>query len=222
MLTEQGVVDSFRQQFLAFCVEREILKFGEFATKAGRISPYFFNAGLVNDGMALAALGQFYVKAIDAAGIAFDMLFGPAYKGIALAAAVAMAYADQNRVCPFAFNRKEAKAHGEGGNLIGAPLQGKVLIVDDVISAGTSVRESVALIRSAGAEPCAVAIALDRCERGSGEFSATQEVARDYGIPVVSIARLDDLMAYMERDGALMRYSDAIREYRDYYGVDVE
>lgn len=222
MLTEQDVVDGFRQQFLAFCVEREILKFGEFTTKAGRCSPYFFNAGLVNDGVALAALGQFYVKAIDAAGIAFDMLFGPAYKGIPLAAAVAIAYAEQNRVCPFAFNRKEAKAHGEGGNLIGAPLQGKVLIIDDVISAGTSVRESVALIRSAGAKPCAVAIALDRCERGSGELSATQEVARDYGIPVVSIAGLDNLLAYMQLDAALARYSDAIREYRDHYGVNVE
>lgn len=215
-------MDSFRQQFLAFCVEREILKFGEFTTKAGRRSPYFFNAGLVNDGVALAALGQFYVKAIDTAGIAFDMLFGPAYKGIPLVAAVAIAYANQNRVCPFAFNRKEAKAHGEGGNLIGAPLQGKVLIVDDVISAGTSVRESVALIRSAGAEPCAVAIALDRCERGNGELSATQEVTREYGIPVASIAGLDNLLAYMERDGALMRYSDAIREYRNCYGVNVD
>ena len=215
-------MDAFRQQFLAFCVEREVLRFGEFTTKAGRCSPYFFNAGLVSDGVALSALGEFYVKAIDAAGIAFDMLFGPAYKGIPLASAVAIAYASQNRVCPFAFNRKEAKAHGEGGNLIGAPLRGKVLIVDDVISAGTSVRESVALIRSAGAEPCAVAIALDRCERGSGPLSATQEVARDYGIPVVSIARLDDLMAYLERDGHLMRYSDAIRQYRNHYGVDVE
>lgn len=212
-------MDSFRQQFLAFCVKREILKFGEFTTKAGRRSPYFFNAGLVNDGVALAALGQFYVKAIDAAGIAFDMLFGPAYKGIPLAAAVAIAYADQKRVCPFAFNRKETKAHGEGGNLIGAPLQGKVLIIDDVISAGTSVRESVALIRSAGAEPCAVAIALDRCERGSGELSATQEVAHDYRIPVLSIAGLDDLLAYMQLDAALARYSDAIREYRKCYGV---
>lgn len=222
MRTEKGVVDSFRQQFLAFCVEREILRFGEFTTKAGRRSPYFFNAGLVNDGVALAALGQFYVKAIDAAGIAFDMLFGPAYKGIPLASAVAIAYAAQNRVCPFAFNRKEAKTHGEGGNLIGAPLRGKVLIVDDVISAGTSVRESVTLIRAAGAEPCGVAIALDRCERGSGELSATQEVARDYRLPVVSIAKLDDLMAYLQLNTALARYGEEIREYRSRYGVDVE
>lgn len=215
-------MDSFRQQFVAFCVEREILKFGEFTTKAGRISPYFFNAGLVNDGVALAALGQFYVKAIEAAGVAFDMLYGPAYKGIALATAVAIAYADQARACPFAFNRKEAKLHGEGGSLIGAPLRGKVLIIDDVISAGTSVRESVALIRSAGAEPCGVAIALDRSERGIGAFSATQEVTRDYAIPVVSIAKLDDLLGYLQLNPALARYSDEIRRYRDLYGVNFE
>lgn len=215
-------MDSFRQQFVAFCVEREILKFGEFTTKAGRISPYFFNAGLVNDGVALAALGQFYVKAIEAAGVAFDMLYGPAYKGIALATAVAIAYADQARACPFAFNRKEAKLHGEGGSLIGAPLRGKVLIIDDVISAGTSVRESVALIRSAGAEPCGVAIALDRSERGIGALSATQEVTRDYAIPVVSIAKLDDLLGYLQLNPALARYSDEIRRYRDLYGVNFE
>lgn len=215
-------MDTFRQQFLGFCVEREILKFGEFTTKAGRRSPYFFNAGLVNDGVALAKLGQFYVKAIDAAGIAFDMLFGPAYKGIPLATAVAIAYAGRDRVCPFAFNRKEAKNHGEGGNLIGAPLRDKVLIIDDVISAGTSVRESVALIRAAGAEPCGVAIALDRCERGSDSLSATQEVARDFGLPVISIARLDDLMAYLQLNATLARYSEDIRAYRERYGVDVE
>lgn len=215
-------MDSFRQQFLAFCVEREILKFGQFTTKAGRCSPYFFNAGLVNDGVALATLGQFYVKAIQTAGIAFDMLYGPAYKGIALASAAAIAYAAENRVCPFAFNRKEAKPHGEGGGVIGAPLRGKVLIIDDVISAGTSVRESVALIRAAGAEPCGVAIALDRCERGSGTLSAVQEVNRDYDMPVVSIARLDDLLAYLQLNSALARYSEDIRNYRDRYGADLE
>lgn len=215
-------MDSFRRQFVAFCVEREILRFGEFTTKAGRISPYFFNAGLVNDGVALAALGQFYVKAIEAAGVAFDMLYGPAYKGIALATAVAIAYADQARTCPFAFNRKEAKLHGEGGSLIGAPLRGKVLIIDDVISAGTSVRESAALIRTAGAEPCGVAIALDRSERGTGGLSATQEVTRDYAIPVVSIVQLDDLLGYLQLNPALARYSEAVRRYRDRYGVNFE
>lgn len=215
-------MDAFRQQFLAFCVERNILRFGEFTTKAGRPSPYFFNAGLVNDGAALATLAQFYVKAIEAAALDFDMLFGPAYKGIPLASAIAMTYAAQGRTLPFAFNRKEAKQHGEGGTLIGAPLRGKVLIVDDVISAGTSVRESVELIRQAGATPCGVAIALDRCERGLAALSATQEVTRDYGMPVISVAKLDDLIEYLAHDPALKTYRKAIDAYRSEYGVEVE
>ena len=215
-------MDAFRQQFLTFCVERNILRFGDFITKAGRASPYFFNAGLVNDGAALAALAQFYVKAIESAGLEFDMLFGPAYKGIPLASAIAMTYAAQGRTLAFAFNRKEAKQHGEGGKLIGAPLRGKVLIVDDVISAGTSVRESVELIREAGATPCGVAIALDRCERGQAALSATQEVTRDYGMPVLSVAKLDDLIEYLAHDPALRTYRTAIDAYRSEYGVEVE
>lgn len=215
-------MDAFRQQFLTFCVERNILRFGDFITKAGRASPYFFNAGLVNDGAALAALAQFYVKAIESAGLEFDMLFGPAYKGIPLASAIAMTYAAQGRTLAFAFNRKEAKQHGEGGKLIGAPLRGKVLIVDDVISAGTSVRESVELIREAGATPCGVAIALDRCERGQAALSATQEVTRDYGMPVISVAKLDDLIEYLAHDPALRTYRTAIDAYRSEYGVEVE
>lgn len=215
-------MDVFRQQFLAFCVERSILRFGEFTTKAGRASPYFFNAGLVNDGVALLTLAQFYVKAIEFAEIEFDMVFGPAYKGIPLASAVAIAYAAQGRTLAFAFNRKEAKPHGEGGKLIGAPLRGKVLIIDDVISAGTSVRESVELIREAGATPCAVAIALDRCERGRDTLSATQEVTRDFGMPVISVAKLDHLIEYLAHDPALKTHRKAIDAYRSEYGVEVE
>lgn len=215
-------MEAFRQQFLAFCVERSILRFGEFTTKAGRTSPYFFNAGLVNDGVALLTLAQFYVKAIENAEIEFDMLFGPAYKGIPLASAIAIAYAAQGRKLAFAFNRKEAKQHGEGGKLIGAPLRGKVLIIDDVISAGTSVRESVDLIREAGAAPCGVAIALDRCERGRDTLSATQEVTRDFGMPVISVATLDHLIEYLAHDPALNTYRTAIDAYRGEYGVEVE
>ena len=217
-------MDAFRQQFLTFCVERNILRFGDFITKAGRASPYFFNAGLVNDGAALAALAQFYVKAIESAGLEFDMLFGPAYKGIPLASAIAMTYAAQGRTLAFAFNRKEAKDHGEGGTIVGAKLQGKVVIIDDVISAGTSVRESVEMIRAAGAEPCAVLIALDRMERSGTDgalsaSSAVQEVSREFGIPVISIANLDDLLGYISAEPQLAEYKDAVSAYRARYGV---
>ena len=190
----------FRQEFIRFTIEQNVLRFGEFKTKAGRMSPYFFNAGLFYDGAALKQLAQFYAKAILASGVAFDMLFGPAYKGIPLVAAVAIALADGGRDVPLRFNRKEAKDHGEGGSVIGAPLAGRVLIVDDVISAGTSVRESVDLIRASGAMPCGVAIALDRMERGTGELSAVQEVNATYNIPVISIATLDDLVGYLAAD----------------------
>jgi orotate phosphoribosyltransferase len=209
----------FRQEFIEFALARGVLCFGEFKTKAGRLSPYFFNAGLFNDGDALRRLGQFYAKALVGADVPFDMLFGPAYKGIPLVAAVAVALAELGRNLPFCFNRKEAKDHGEGGMTVGAPLRGRVLIVDDVISAGTSVRESVQIIRDAGAQPAGVAIALNRMERGSGSQSATQEVRSQYGIPVVSIATLDDLIAWLERQGDMAQQLQRVRRYRSEFGV---
>ena len=209
----------FKEAFLDFAIERRVLLFGEFQTKAGRLSPYFFNAGLFNDGESLKRLGEFYARAILGSGLAFDGLFGPAYKGIPLVASVAIALAEQGRNVPYSYNRKEAKAHGEGGSIVGAPLAGRILIVDDVITAGTSVRESVELIRAAGAEPCGVAIALDRQERGSGELSAVQEVMRDYRLPVISIAGLDDLVAYLAGHAELAGSLAAIQAYRERYGV---
>ena len=190
---------NFRQEFIEFAVAQNVLRFGEFRTKAGRLSPYFFNAGLFNDGAALGRLAEFYARAITASGMLADVLFGPAYKGIPLVAVTAVALARMGRNLPFSFNRKEAKDHGEGGSIVGAPLAGRVLIIDDVISAGTSVRESVELIRNSGASPCGVVIALDRMERGSGEWSAVQEVERDYAIPVVAVATLDDLMGFLRQ-----------------------
>jgi orotate phosphoribosyltransferase len=186
------------------------------------MSPYFFNAGLFHHGAALKKLAQFYVKAIGESGLAWDVLFGPAYKGIPLVAAVAIAFADAGRDAPYAFNRKEAKDHGEGGSVIGAPLAGRVLIVDDVISAGTSVRESVELIREAGATPCGVAIALDRQERGAGALSAVQDVRQTYKIPVISIATLDDLVGYLAADAALTPHLEGVRLYRERYGVTAD
>ncbi|KAB2922935.1 MAG: orotate phosphoribosyltransferase [Dechloromonas sp.] len=210
----------FRQDFIEFALASQVLRFGEFKTKAGRLSPYFFNAGLFNDGNSLARLAEFYAKAAEAGGVQFDMLFGPAYKGIPLVATITMALAQRGRNFPFAYNRKEAKDHGEGGSIVGAPLAGRVLIVDDVISAGTSVRESVELIRQAGAIPAGVLIALDRQERGQGELSAVQEVTRDYGIPVVAVAGLRDLMAYLEHHPEFATHRSAVARYREQYGVD--
>jgi orotate phosphoribosyltransferase len=220
-------VTNLRQQFIAFSVEAEVLKFGQFTTKAGRLSPYFFNAGLFHDGAALGRLAQFYAQTLLDSGVGFDMLFGPAYKGITLASATAVALAGKGRDTSFAYNRKEAKDHGEGGTIVGAKLQGKVVIIDDVISAGTSVRESVDMIRAAGAEPAAVLIALDRMERSGKDgalsaSSAVQEVAREFGIPVISIANLDDLFSYLSAhrdDPALAQYTDAVAAYRTRYGV---
>ena len=212
----------FRHEFIRFTLEQKVLRFGEFRTKAGRVSPYFFNAGLFHHGAALKKLAQFYVKAIGVSGLAWDMLFGPAYKGIPLVAAVAVAFADAGRDVPYAFNRKEVKDHGEGGSVIGAPLAGRVLIVDDVISAGTSVRESVELIREAGATPCGVAIALDRQERGAGALSAVQDVRQSYNIPVISIATLDDLVGYLAADSALTPHLEGVRLYRERYGVTAD
>jgi len=209
----------FRQEFIRFTIQQDVLRFGEFKTKAGRLSPYFFNAGLFYDGASLKQLAQFYAKAIVAAGVEFDMLFGPAYKGIPLAAAVAIALADAGRNVRYSFNRKEAKDHGEGGSAIGAPLAGRVLIVDDVISAGTSVRESVNLIRGSRAIPCGVVIALDRMERGSGTLSAAQEVGASYNIPVVSIATLDDLVRYLGTEPRHEQHLEAVSRYREQYGV---
>ena len=209
----------FRQEFIEFALGCKVLRFGEFTTKAGRLSPYFFNAGLFNDGQSLGQLAGFYAKAAEAGGIDFDMLFGPAYKGIPLVAAVAVALAQRGRNFPFAFNRKEAKDHGEGGSIVGAPLAGRVLILDDVISAGTSVRESVNLIRAAGATPAGVLIALDRQERGQGDLSAVEEVQRDHGIPVVAVASLRDLMAYLEYHPQFSSHKAAVERYREQYGV---
>jgi orotate phosphoribosyltransferase len=210
---------NFRHDFIRFVIAQKVLAFGEFKTKAGRMSPYFFNAGLFHDGLALKQLAQFYAKAIIDSGVEFDMLFGPAYKGIPLAAAVAIAFADAGRNVNYSFNRKEEKDHGEGGSVIGAKLAGRVLIIDDVISAGTSVRESVAIIQAAGATPCGVAIALDRMERGTGALSATQEVERYYSMPVVSIANLDDLVEFLKTDAALSAHLNPVNAYREQYGV---
>jgi len=209
----------FSRDFIGFAVSRGVLRFGEFRTKAGRLSPYFFNAGLFNDGDSLARLSAYYAEAVLASGIACDMLFGPAYKGIPLAAGTAIALAQKGRNLPFCFNRKEAKDHGEGGTLIGAPLAGRVLIVDDVISAGTSVRESVDWIRAAGALPAGVLIALDRMERGQGALSAVDEVREQYGLPVVAVATLDDLVAYLGERPELAQNLHAVARYREQYGT---
>lgn len=213
-------INDFSRDFIAFACEKGVLRFGEFKTKAGRLSPYFFNAGLFNDGASLARLADFYARAILTSKLDIDMLFGPAYKGIPLVAAVAIKLAERGRNLPFAFNRKEAKDHGERGALIGAPLAGRVLIVDDVISAGTSVRESVEIIRAGGATPAGVVIALDRQERGQGTLSAVQEVERQLGIPVIAVARLTDLIDYLAGQPALEENLAAVRRYRETYGVD--
>jgi orotate phosphoribosyltransferase len=210
-----------RLDFIRFCVESGVLTFGEFKTKAGRMSPYFFNAGSFDHGAALGRLAEFYAKTIIASGLQFDMLFGPAYKGIALAAATAVELARLGRDAPFAYNRKEAKDHGEGGVVVGRKLAGRVLIIDDVISAGTSVRESVGLIRAAGATPVGVAIALDRMEKGTGTLSAVEEVNRDYGVPVISIAALTDVLGFLDASGdpALLQFHAAVAAYRRAYGI---
>ncbi|MFW7341761.1 orotate phosphoribosyltransferase [Pollutimonas sp. H1-120] len=219
---------SNRTDFVRFSLDQGVLRFGQFKVKSGRISPYFFNAGLFNTGRSIGRLAQFYAQALVDSGLHFDMLFGPAYKGIPLSTATSVALAGHPsmaaRDVPFAFNRKEAKDHGEGGMLVGAPLQGKVVIIDDVITAGTSVRESVEIIRQAGAEPAAVLIALDRMERAGPDgalsaHSAVQDVAAAYGIPVVSIASLADIMALLDGDAQLAEHREAVAAYRARYGV---
>lgn len=207
------------QDFIAFCIQKEVLKFGEFKTKAGRLSPYFFNAGLFNDGDSLLKLGEFYANSIEKSGIAFDMLFGPAYKGIPLAASIAIAFAKRGRNIPYAYNRKEAKDHGEGGTVVGAPLSGNVLIIDDVISAGTSVRESVELIQVNGATPCGVSIALDRQEKGLGTLSAVQEVEKNNKIPVIQVANLTDLLKCIENSDKLAQHLLNIQHYQQKYCI---
>ncbi|HHH13897.1 MAG TPA: orotate phosphoribosyltransferase [Thiolapillus brandeum] len=213
-------MQEYQKEFLEFALERGVLRFGEFTLKSGRVSPYFFNAGLFNTGEALARLGRYYARTIIDSGIGFDVLFGPAYKGIPLAAVTAAALYDHHgRDIAWAFNRKEAKEHGEGGTIVGHPLEGKVLIIDDVITAGTAIRESMEIIRAQGAEPAGVVIALDRQERGKGELSAIQEVERDYGIPVVAIARLENLVEFLEQREESGELVAAIRAYRERYGV---
>jgi orotate phosphoribosyltransferase len=211
--------EDFRREFVEFAIRAGVLRFGEFKTKAGRLSPYFFNAGLFSDGERLGELGRYYARAALASGIGFDILFGPAYKGITLAAATAIALAGLGHNSAFCFNRKEAKDHGEGGNIVGAPLQGRALIIDDVITDGASKREAIEIIRAAGATPAGVLIALDRQERGTGELSATQEVSREYGLPVTAIATLADILATLrgmpERRGDVER----IEDYRGRHGV---
>lgn len=215
-------MEAYQQEFIELALAHQVLRFGEFTLKSGRVSPYFFNAGLFNSGGAVSTLGRCYARAIADSGLPFDMLFGPAYKGIPLATAAAIALADwHDRSVPFAFNRKEAKKHGEGGSIVGAPLAGRVLIVDDVISAGTAIRESIEIIRAAGATPAGVAVALDRQERGQGALSAVQEVQQTFSIPVINIITLDDLIAHLAtagRDGEL----DALRNYRRQWGVEAE
>ncbi|MFC0708761.1 orotate phosphoribosyltransferase [Azorhizophilus paspali] len=213
-------MQTYQREFIRFAIERGVLRFGEFTLKSGRTSPYFFNAGLFDSGLALARLGRFYASALVDSGIAFDVLFGPAYKGIPLAAATAVALAEHHGLdLPWGFNRKEAKDHGEGGSLVGAPLSGRVLIVDDVITAGTAIREVMQIIQGQGAQAAGVLIALNRQERGQGVLSAIQEVERDFAMPVVSIASLSDVLEYLAEDAQLKRHLSAVEAYRAQYGI---
>ena len=213
-------MQDYRQQFLEFALQRGVLRFGEFTLKSGRKSPYFFDAGLFNSGAALATLGRCYAQAVVESGIGFDMLFGPAYKGIPLASVTAAALAEQHgRDLPYCFNRKEAKDHGEGGSLVGAPLKGRVLIIDDVITAGTAVREALHIIRQSGATPAGLVIALDRQERGTGEKSAIAELRESEGIDVAAIARLQDIIRWLEGRSDMAAALAALREYRRHYGA---
>lgn len=211
---------AYQQEFLEFAIQQEVLRFGSFTLKSGRLSPYFFNAGLFNSGQSLSRLGRYYAQSIEHSGIAFDMLFGPAFKGIPLAAAAVIALADHHqRDVPYAFNRKEAKDHGEGGTTVGAPLQGRVMIIDDVVSAGTSVGESVEIIRAQGAEPVGVAIALDRQERGQGTSSAVQEIQHRYGLRVSCIVGLTEMIEYLATQPDRAEVLNSIRIYQTQYGI---
>lgn len=213
-------MQAYQREFIRFAIERGVLRFGSFTLKSGRTSPYFFNAGLFNSGLALAQLGRFYAAAVVESGIVFDVLFGPAYKGIPLAAATAVALAEQHELdLPWCFNRKEAKTHGEGGSLVGAPLEGRVLIVDDVITAGTAIREVMQIIQAQGAQAAGVLIALNREERGQGELSAIQEVERDFAMPVVSIVSLTQVLEYLADNAELKQHLPAVQAYREQYGI---
>lgn len=216
-------MQQYQKEFIEFAIEQGVLKFGEFTLKSGRVSPYFFNAGLFNTGVALAKLGRFYAAALEDAAVDYDVIFGPAYKGIPLATTVAVALADQyKKDVPYVFNRKEAKTHGEGGNLVGAELTGKVVIVDDVITAGTAIREVMAMIDAAeGAIPAATLIALDRQEKGQGELSAIQEVERDFNMPVISIVGLNQVLDYVSEQPELAQHAPAIAAYRAQYGIEL-
>ena len=213
-------MQDYKRDFLEFAIDIGVLRFGEFTLKSGRVSPYFFNSGLFNTGASLARLGRYYAEAIIASGIDFDMIFGPAYKGIPLAASTAIALADQHdRDIPYAFNRKEAKAHGEGGSIVGSPLQGKVLVIDDVITAGTAIRESVAILDAAGAELAGVVISLDRQEKGTGAVSAIQEVEQQYRVSVANIVSLADLVEFLTSMPKQQQALESIQQYREKYGV---
>ncbi|AEF20175.1 MULTISPECIES: orotate phosphoribosyltransferase [Pseudomonadaceae] len=213
-------MQTYQRDFIRFAIERGVLRFGQFTLKSGRVSPYFFNAGLFDSGLALAKLGRFYAAAVVDSGISFDVLFGPAYKGIPLAASTGVALAEHHDVdTPWCFNRKEAKDHGEGGTLVGAPLNGRVLIIDDVITAGTAIREVMQIIQAQGAQAAGVLIALDRQERGRGELSAIQEVERDFGIPVVSIVSLQQVLEYLADDAELKQHLPAVEAYRAEFGI---
>ena len=214
-------MQNYQRDFIEFAIKQGVLKFGEFTLKSGRVSPYFFNAGLFNTGKALAEIGRFYAAALEDAGVDYDVIFGPAYKGIPLATTLSVALFDKyGKDVPYVFNRKEAKAHGEGGTLVGSSLEGRVLIVDDVITAGTAIREVMSMIEAApGAVPAATLIALDRQEKGKAEESAIQEVERDYGIPVISIVTLEQVLAYVADQPELTQYAVSIEAYREKYGV---
>jgi orotate phosphoribosyltransferase len=215
------IMQNYQRDFIEFAIKQGVLKFGEFTLKSGRVSPYFFNAGLFNTGKALAEIGRFYAAALEEAGVEYDVIFGPAYKGIPLATTLSVALFDKyGKDVPYVFNRKEAKAHGEGGTLVGSVLEGRVLIVDDVITAGTAIREVMSMIEAApGAVPAATVIALDRQEKGKAEESAIQEVERDYGIPVISIVKLEQVLAYVADQPELTQYAASIEAYRKKYGV---
>ncbi|MBW5822380.1 orotate phosphoribosyltransferase [Yersinia enterocolitica] len=211
---------AYQREFIEFALNKQVLKFGEFTLKSGRISPYFFNAGLFNTGLDLAKLGRFYAAALMDCGVEFDLLFGPAYKGIPIATTTAVALAEHhNRDVPYCFNRKEAKDHGEGGSLVGSPLQGRVMLVDDVITAGTAIRESMEIINAQGATLAGVMISLDRQERGRGEISAIQEVERDYHCKVIAIVTLNDVISYLEEKPEMANHLTAVRHYHEQYGV---
>ncbi|VAW97744.1 Orotate phosphoribosyltransferase [hydrothermal vent metagenome] len=214
-------MQDYQKEFIKFALSSKVLRFGEFTLKSGRVSPYFFNAGLFNTGEALAKLGQYYAQALKDSAIQFDVLFGPAYKGIPLASSCAISLATEHSMnVPYSFNRKEAKDHGEGGNIVGAPLEGSILIIDDVITAGTAIREAMDIISNAGARATGVLIALDRQEKGKAELSAIQEVEQQYNIPVVSIIKLTDLIEYIKDKPEYAQYLPSVEAYREKYGIE--